>query len=146
MGYRSQVRSLIFGSPEKLDVFITTNTLITQHPALKKETGFKENLKRYSVEIEIYNSETSSFDKKIIHVLDLYGDSWKWYEGYGDVQAWTNLTEQAQEFGLDHEFLRIGEETNDIEHTSTSDNDRLLSVSRTINNEMQIQEEIPLNF
>ena len=47
----------------------------------------------------------------------LYFDHLKWYEGYHDVDMFNRLMEFLDAYGLDdfYGFIRIGEETDDIE-------------------------------
>ena len=47
----------------------------------------------------------------------LYFDHLKWYEGYHDVDMFNRLMEILDAYGLDefYGFIRIGEETDDIE-------------------------------
>ena len=50
-------------------------------------------------------------------VLELYFESVKWYEGYHEVDMFNRLMEMLDANGLDdfYGFIRIGEETDDIE-------------------------------
>ena len=118
MGYRSEVRSVIYGTQEQLDTFITTHQLILNTQILNE---FKQHLTRYTIEMDFYNSETKEFEKRTLSVLDLYGSSWKWYESYSDVQAWEKLLKDAEEQGLHTQFVRIGEEEGDIENRQIGD-------------------------
>jgi hypothetical protein len=52
----------------------------------------------------------------------LYGADWKWYPDYEDVQAWDELWENMQDIeGISGYFVRVGEETNDIEEMEFGD-------------------------
>jgi len=135
MGYRSQVRSLIYGDPDKLQALVTKHML---------EGGMafadKSGLRRYRMTRKVYTA-TDDHDGRAyewvdheVEVLDLYGDDWKWYPDYPDVQEWERLLADAPEFDLSTEFVRIGEETEDIEQSShiADDGDSYLGISRQI--------------
>ena len=122
MGYSSEIRCLIYGTKEELDAFLTTEVIIGGSTVLK---DFKENLTRYEHRI----SSTQDEEETIIHVLDLYGDSWKWYKSYEDVQAWHKFMEEAKDQGLQYEFIRIGENVGDIVHDSSEDANGFLSTT-----------------
>lgn len=101
MGYRSEVRCVIYGEPDKLQALITKHIL----EGSKVFEQFKDSLKRGEMH----------WAKGTIEVLELYGDSWKWYPDYPDVMAFTALRDEAPDFGLSYEFIRVGEEDDDLE-------------------------------
>lgn len=159
MGYRSQVRGVIYGEPDKLQAFIT-KAMLEGCSAL---THFADDLRRYRSVRRIYDHEatalqqpnhnggrTLQFKLVPIEVLDLRGDDWKWYEDYPDVRAWHDLMAEAPEFGLNYEFMRIGEETADIEEQSgvadpdNDDGERFLSVARTIEDDLNVEQELEI--
>ena len=139
MGYRSEVRCLIWGSEEKMGAFLVENRLIIPHPAFQH---FKDSLKSYVVEAAIeFDDDTQTIPTKTYQILDLYGDYWKWYESYSDVQSWVSLMDTAKEAGLDVYFIRIGEgdgDDQDVESYCTTDAFPFLSVGRPT-----IEEDIP---
>jgi len=143
MGYRSQVRSLIYGPKEKLDEFLLLHTTILGSEVFRY---FKDSLSRYTVKADIYLKEQKSSEEILIHVLDLSGYSWKWYESYEDVQAWENLIYEAQEFGLNTEFIRIGEDDTDIVCRTNDDNLGLLGISRSICDDFTKESDVELNI
>jgi hypothetical protein len=52
----------------------------------------------------------------------LYGNDWKWYPDYEDVQAWNELWENMQDIeGISGYFVRVGEENDDIEEMQFGD-------------------------
>lgn len=110
MGYRSSVRSLIYGDPDKIDALVAKHTLLGTEAA---DSVLRE-VRRYSI-----LRDTAAPGVVVMgstyEVLDLYGDSWKWYDSYPDVQFWHALLEEAAELGLNTEFVRIGENENDIQ-------------------------------
>lgn len=103
MGYRSQVRCLIYGREEDLKAHIEGQLILFSALAIN---GFKDSLTRYVIK---------AGDNTELHVLDLNGDGWKWYPSYPDVQAWTEFMQSSPDLGLEYEFIRIGEESGDIE-------------------------------
>ena len=63
---------------------------------------------------------------------------WKWYEGYPEVQAWNRFVSNFLELadGDDHpwayEFVRIGEDYNDVETTYSDKSEYVLNVVRDV--------------
>lgn len=72
----------------------------------------------------VISTEELSYYKVIQNdppVIGLYFDNVKWYEGFEDVDMHTNFIEEANEYGCQTIFLRVGESLDDIEeseHTS----------------------------
>ena len=144
MGYRSQVRAVIYGDGDKLQTLVTKQLLLGSDLFER----FKDGLTRYHSTRQRYDDDATMEQtpdpetgaRKIIwvtediEVLDLYGDSWKWHEDYPDVAAWEAFMLEAEEFDLSYEFVRIGEENEDIERRSNvlHDGDDMLGVTRTI--------------
>ncbi len=136
MGYRSQVRALIYGPEEQMDVFMTTESLILGSSVF---VHFKENLTRYTIKVSFWIAGGEQPESHIYHVLDLSGDAWKWYSSYPDVQAWHDFMHRAEEAELAWEFARIGEgEGNelDTEYSSSMNvDDALLFIGQPSINE-----------
>lgn len=133
MGYRSQVRSLIYGEPDKICALYAAQAL----------TGgkvfsdyFADELKRYRIDRDVYGEDGQRTIE--VEVIDYTGDSVKWYAGYHDVQAWEQLLSDAAEMGLCTEFIRVGEEHDDIECRFRVDDggDHYLSTSTSITDEV----------
>jgi hypothetical protein len=144
MGYRSQVRCLIYGTKENLEAYITEKALIDGSIIF---TEFRESLTRYTAPWQIYHPEKHTTEVITAHILDLYGDSWKWYEGYEDVDRWMKFMREAAEAGLQYEFIRIGEDDDDTEQESSDDPAYFLGVTRSIyERELEKGEPIPLIF
>ncbi len=136
MGYRSEVRCLIYGEPEKMNAFIITHQLILSSSIFR---DFKENLIRYSIKVDVLPNDDRK--TRTLQVLDLHGDDWKWYEAYEDVQAWMSFMKDASNMELNYEFIRIGEgggDQQDIEVDRTSEAIYMLGVGRP-----QIWDDIP---
>lgn len=116
MGYRSDVKSLIYGDVERMKVFIVKTKLLGANNALDL---FKDNIVIQTVKADPSTELTC---------IELQGEDWKWYESYADVIAWEALLKEAEKDGLDYEFVRIGEESNDIEERCSTDARYFISV------------------
>lgn len=152
MGYRSQVRCLVYGDTDKLQALITKHELMGSGVM----DQFNDSLKRYTCRRRSYDHEATLMQpqdenggrqpvicERIVEVLDLTGDDWKWYSDYPDVAAWTAMMLDAAMFDCSYEFMRIGEEDNDIEteRNVLDDGDQWLVVSRKIECEIEPDEE-----
>ena len=117
MGYRSDVAYVVkFKDTEDREAFI--NLLI-----VAKDEHITQALKELS---------KLEDDKLFFHATDV-----KWYDGYPDVKAHTQIYLQAVELfeGAGYRFTRIGEELEDIEIEGDGDYDDLweyTSVNRSI--------------
>lgn len=144
MGYRSHVRSLIYGDPDTMCQLVAAHTL--QGGKVFSEY-FVNELRRYRLTRRLYNAEATArgpkdergwqpsvYDDVEVEVLDYYGEDVKWYDDYSDVKAWHELIDAAEELGLSTEFIRIGEESNDIDvrHNVQDDAENYLNVSTSI--------------
>jgi hypothetical protein len=98
MGYRSEVKSLIYGTEQEIaDFKAATFDLYNQ---VRAENGD-----------EITDERNDKF--KLIFLNAPYS---KWYDEYEEVQHWHDLLDLAKEAGLCTEFVRIGESSEgDIE-------------------------------
>lgn len=97
MGYRSEVASAIYGSKDMMQEFMQEHEILIVY--IKNE---------FYIDVKIYEVEGQTF-------IFLYQDFVKWYADFEEVQAWQDLINKAQEYGLNTEFLRVGEENGDIE-------------------------------
>jgi hypothetical protein len=103
MGYRSEVKSLVYGTSEQMAKFKADNAELIE--ALAEDFGF--DVKQWAL------------GKYSMIYLSL--DYSKWYDSYSEVIRWHNLLTLAQEAELMTEFVRIGEEAGDIETDYTGD-------------------------
>ena len=117
MGYRSEVSYIVrFKDSEDREAFI--NLLL-----VAKDAHTTQALKELS---KLEN------DKLFFHAEDV-----KWYDGYDDVKAHTQIYLQAVELfeGAGYRYVRIGEEVEDIEIEEDGDYDDLwdyTSINRSI--------------
>lgn len=127
MGYRSQVHCVIYGTEDQIA------PLVAKHQLLDSEVfkTFHENIKQFTMVKNVYDHAATeaqepdgegkrpaiwkdvTFD--VIELSNGGEHSWKWYEGYPDVMAWHAFMGEASDAGCCVEFVRIGEEPNDIE-------------------------------
>jgi hypothetical protein len=97
MGYRSEVKSLVYGTKEQMAKFNNENVVLLT--ALAEDFG--KDL-----------THTKNNDYEIIYLDLAYS---KWYDSFSEVIRWTNLLNLANEAELMTEFVRIGEEAGDVE-------------------------------
>ena len=118
MGYRSQVASIIYDTKENMDKFKADNS---------------DGIKELESHFENNNDEGLSYQSNSDHdIIFLKGNDWKWYSTYTDVKAWHNLMNLAKEKGLSVEFIRVGEDYEDIEVDYINDSECYLNVERFI--------------
>lgn len=97
MGYRSEVKGIIYGTEQELKDF--------------KEACFD----LYNQVREEYGDEITDESNDKFKLIYLNAPYTKWYDEYEEVQHWNQLYDLAQEAGLNTEFARAGEERGDIE-------------------------------
>jgi hypothetical protein len=116
MGYRSEVKSLVYGSYDDMAKFKTDNAELIEQ--LAEDFGF--DVKQWAI------------GKYEMIYLSL--NYTKWYDSYTEVIRWNNLLTLANEAELMTEFVRIGEEAGDIEQEySQTDCEYYLETVSTIN-------------
>ena len=118
MGYRSDVQALIY--PANGD----TNLLEYDKLKLLFGTTFKDVF-------EAWGEDYFSWDDRH-RVLKFDANSVKWYDSYPEVQHLVKFLADVQELGFEYEFIRIGEEDDDVETDRTGDAQGFMYVSRTI--------------
>lgn len=108
MGYRSEVKSVIYGEPREVQ--------------LLKEACF-----------DLYNQITEAFGDALrqvnlsddVSMIYLDCDYIKWYDDDEDVQRWHEFLDIASDVGLNTEFVRVGESSDgDIEQHFEGKNNR----------------------
>lgn len=103
MGYRSEVKSLIYGTASQLGNFIDANHDLYKKVREDFNGSIKDMVKKYR-------------DNKDLSIIYLKDDYTKWYDEYEEVQRWHELLDLAEQAGLSVEFIRIGESSEgDIE-------------------------------
>lgn len=117
MGYRSDLK-LVFYTDNKSEI-----------PFAAVKFWFDENFPKYDFgDVEVGNN----------YVLISY-EGVKWYQGYPEVEAVNRAIETFvdtfnanEDTGAHYEIVRVGEDTNDIEHDHSGWCNFLLYVNRTI--------------
>jgi hypothetical protein len=66
------------------------------------------------------------------HVVDFVIDGVKWYPSYPDVAAFEKMLDEVAELGFCYEFVRVGEDHNDIEMRGSAHNNGYLGVTTSI--------------
>jgi hypothetical protein len=98
MGYRSEVKSLIYGEPATMAKFMADNAELVD--AVREDFG----------------SDLDTYHKSKQTILYLDMPCVKWYDDDAGVIRWGNLLSLANEAELMTEFVRIGEDSaGDIE-------------------------------
>lgn len=134
MGYRSEVQCLIYGPVAQIDGLVARLALtneITPNPfvAFAEDITFEDR----NVEVYIAGGVSALVTYRFIC---LHGFSWKWYSSYEDVVAWTALMSLIDDDevlpDLYYEFVRIGENSGDIELSASADCFNYLNVRSSI--------------
>jgi len=104
MGYRSEVKSLIYGTAEEMKEF--------------KMACFD----LYNQVREDFGNDLTDEKNDKYEILYLNLSYMKWYNEYEEVQRWDEFYQLADEFGLATEFCRVGEEMGDVEDYNSGNN------------------------
>jgi len=98
MGYRSEVKSVIYGTSNEVSAFKA------------------DNFDLFTKVCEEFGGDIKHIIKDDEEIIYLSQDYVKWYDEYEEVQMWNELLALAQEAGLCTEFVRVGENADgDIE-------------------------------
>jgi len=118
MGYRSDVKALIYP--------VSSEHSLIEYDKLKllMNTTFKHVL-------DSWGNESFSWDDKH-RILVFNANSVKWYESYPEVDMFPKFLADVHELEYEYEFIRLGEEDDDVEEDSTGDAQGYMYVSRTI--------------
>ena len=118
MGYRSDVKALIYP--------VSSEHSLIEYDKLKllMNTTFKNVL-------DSWGDESFTWDDKH-RILMFNADSIKWYESFPEVASFPKFLEDVHELEYEYEFIRLGEEDDDVEADSTGDAQGYMYVSRSI--------------
>jgi hypothetical protein len=120
MGYRSGITAIVYGEEQALTTYMAKEKLATADNVF---TMFSGRLKRITI----------PFMKCNVDALLLELEHVKWYDDYSDVKRWTRFMLQAPDNNLNYEFIRVGEDHDDIEQgNGGNDIDGLLYTVCTI--------------
>ncbi len=121
MGYRSEVEIAVYGEPEVFDAFIASMKL-TEHRVF---TDWGSDLFTYH---DIKHHDGMLRTK----VMSFAVSGVKWYDSYGDIIAWEkDFLPKAVDAGLNWEMVRVGEESDDVEHNMGGDEIQYLLYTST---------------
>lgn len=120
MGYRSDVMALVY--PGESTEHLSRADLYEQLKTLMNTT--------YKEVMDEWGSSFEWLDRKL--VLKFSINDVKWYPGYSSVDLFTNFMNDVQDLGYQTEFVRIGEETEDVEQRFSADAVYHLQVVRSI--------------
>ena len=132
MGYRSNVTAVIYpadpADPMSHELYKEYET--EKYNALRFLMGTKfEQLMDMQSGWFGSNADWDDRNKRLVFEMQ----DVKWYEGYDDVKAFEAMLIEVTELGYCSEFIRIGEEINDIESRYEGEGVKyLLNVQRTI--------------
>jgi len=118
MSYSSKVRSLIYGPMDKMRAFWAFKVM-------EGNSIFTAELAPY---IKRYKLPTTD---KLTAFIDLNTGDGTWWGHHIDV-VWRELLEDAEKDDLHYEFIRIGENVEDVESERSSGADGYLWTQRTI--------------
>ena len=124
MGYRSDVRAHIYparvtGDPDN------TVTVADAYARLKviMNTTYKEFMEYWG---ENFNwNESKQF-------LDFSMGSVKWYEDHSEIKKFMEFLNEIEELDFEYEFIRMGEEIDDVDRQTSEGADWFLEVRREI--------------
>jgi hypothetical protein len=117
MGYRSDVTALVYpaGGEHNLLNYDRLKTLMN--------TTFKDMLDTWG---DYFNWDDRH------RVLKFTAESIKWYDSYPDVARFTVFLTEVRDLEYEYEFIRIGEDMDDVEEDSTGDAENYMYVTRSI--------------
>jgi len=122
MGYRSNIRCLIYPmdtAKENADTFVGNyHALVTL-----MNTTFKETLDMWDGYVTFDDTH---------NLIDFAIDDVKWYDSYPDVTAFMQMLTDVQDLGYEYEFVRVGEESKDIEFRESNNHNGYLNTRTEI--------------
>jgi hypothetical protein len=123
MGYRSEVAIKIYGKERAMDA--VNDFYQIKYAELSAEGKSDVDFFMSEDYKNGFNDRGKSFR---FHV-----DSVKWYEDYEFVKFYTSIMAEAVKLGVSVEFIRIGEDSDDIEEMFLGDdNDYTMDIVRSI--------------
>jgi hypothetical protein len=118
MGYRSDVKALIYPSGGE------HNLLEYDKLKLLFNTTFQDVFTSWGEDYFSWD------DKHRALIFD--ANSVKWYDDYPEIKTFLKFLEDVHGLGYEYEFIRIGEEDDDVETDRTGDAEGYMYVSRSI--------------
>jgi len=125
MGYRSDVSIAIYAPEPEMTAFIAAQRL-------KQAAWIKDRYHVNKYVTRCVDDNGSKYDKTIVLILAEF-DCVKWYSHFDDVSCWVRCIGDAQGLNLNTEFVRIGDDYEDVETEYTGgDCSYHLGVTRSI--------------
>jgi hypothetical protein len=126
MGYRSDVKVLVYvpSSPPPDEKALTAEQQQEKYEALKLLLKT-----RFAHIDEEWGGEAVFEDSAEVLVFDI--TDVKWYDSYPEVQNFSAFLDALNDMSYAYEFGRIGEDTEDVEFTRSSNSDYRLGVERS---------------
>jgi hypothetical protein len=122
MGYRSEVRCLIY----------PRETAVGDEPKLNDNYhALKTVMNTTFKEVVDYWSEWIRFDDQH-RVFDFAIDHVKWYASYPEVNKFEAMLAEIEDLGYEYEFVRVGEDEDDIDRRMSENDSGYLSTSTSI--------------
>lgn len=119
MGYRSDVAICIYGPKDKMTALVAAARIQGCMPETN-DSG-----------LHMFDYDDSK------HMIHAFYEEVKWYDGYEDVDTWHEFLGQAAEFDdLSTEFIRIGENYDDIEANRHGEHQYFLGANRSVRVEL----------
>lgn len=138
MGYRSEVKCIIYGSPEVLDSFIAKHVM----QGNKFLSELSDHI-TYGLITRTWYHNDGKRDEVQNKIMDFHGSQFKWYDEFEDVQGLNQLMDDIDENyedTLDFEFVRVGEDYKDIETKSSTHCYGYIYPSTTIVTDVSIED------
>ena len=120
MGYRSNIKVLVYATRNGVD------NNIEKYEQLKTlmNTTFKDVYDNWEDPYFIWDDEH--------RVLKFSADDVKWYESYPEIASFMHFIEMIDQLEYEYEFIRVGENYEDVETRSSGRAEWYLSVRREI--------------
>jgi hypothetical protein len=128
MGYRSSVEIVVYGEPEIFDAFIASMKLL-DHRVFTDWESWQGHADSSVFSMHDINHHGGVGVTKI---MSFKVDGVKWYESYDEIIAWEkDFLPKAVDVGLNWELVRVGEESDDVEHTTGGEETQYLLYTYT---------------
>jgi hypothetical protein len=128
MGYRSSVEIVVYGEPEIFDAFIASMKLL-DHRVFTDWVSWQGH-----ADSSVFSMHDISLNSTVgvTKIMSFKVDEVKWDESYDEIIAWEkDFLPKAVDVGLNWEMMRVGEESDDVEHTTGGDEGQYLLYTST---------------
>ena len=118
MGYRSDVGLCVYAlgtEPQQRDKFEALKTLMN--------TRFAKATHEFEGCYEYQHSENQ---------LRVSIENVKWYNGFPEVEAFTDMVDNLEDLGYEYDFVRVGEDSGDVERLCSINSDGRIGTRTTL--------------